>query len=163
MAGDEQVITWDVHSHEHQERSTDWFWGLGLAAAAGAALSIFLGNVLLAIILILGAGSIGVLALRGPREHAVRIDSRGISIDGTLYRHASLRSFWVDEERENMPDHKKHAHLYIATNGIVAPHFTLPLEGAAHADQVRAYLRRYVKEEEQGPHFSEHLAELLGL
>lgn len=163
MAGDEQVITWEVHSHAQRERSTDWFWGLGLAAVAGATLSIFLGNVLLAIILILGAGSIGVLALRGPREHSVRIDSRGVSIDGTLYRHASLRSFWVDEERENMPEEKKHAHLYLSTSGIVAPHFTLPLEGPAHAQQVRSFLRRYVKEEEQGAHFSEHLAELLGL
>jgi hypothetical protein len=163
MADEGQVISWEVRTHTHQERSNDWFWGLGVAAAVGAALSIFLGNVLLAIILIVGAGSLGILAARGPREHSVRIDARGVSIDGTLYRYDSLRSFWVDEEREGFPEDRRGAHLYISTTGIIAPHFTLALESGAQAEAVRSFLKKYMQEEEQGPHFGEHVAQMLGL
>lgn len=160
---EEQVISWNVDTHTHRERSNDWYWGLGLVAGAGALVAIFFGNVLFAVILVISAVSIGVLAARGPREHSVRIDARGISVDGTLYRFNTLRSFWVDEEREGMPEEKRHPHLYVSTGGVVAPHFTLPLEGRAQAEQVRSFLRKYVKEEEQGPHFGEHIAELFGL
>lgn len=163
MAQEGMVIAWDVHSHAHRELSTDWFWGLGLGAVAGAGISIFLGNVLLAIILIVGAGSLAVLAARGPREHSVRIDGRGISIDGTLYRFETIRSFWVDEIRENISEDRRGPHLYVSTTGIVAPHFTLPLESRAQAEQIRSFLKKYVEEEEQGPHFGEHIAEIFGL
>ena len=156
MAQEGQVISWQVHSHTHRERTTDWYWALGLVAIVGAVASIFFGNVLLAIILIIGAGSIGVLAARGPREHSVRIDTRGISVDGTLYPYASVRSFWVEEEVEK-------PRLWVSTSGIIAPQLTLPLEDRARARVVHSFLKKYAKEEEQGPHFGEHVAELFGL
>ena len=49
------------------------------------------------------------------------------------------------------------------TQGIVAPHITLPLENVAQADQVRSYLRPKLEEVEQEPHFGEHFLELIGL
>lgn len=156
MAQEGPVISWQVHTHTHKERSNDWFWGLGLLAVAGAVASIFFGNILLAVILLVGVGSIGILAARGPREHSVRIDARGISLDGTLYPYASVHSFWVEEEGEN-------PRLWVSTTGLLAPELALPLETRARAGQVRALLKRYVKEEEQGPHFGEHVAEMFGL
>ncbi|MDO8518041.1 MAG: hypothetical protein Q7S26_01995 [bacterium] len=155
-AAQEQTITWHVQTHEHRERSSDWYWALGLLALAGAGASVFFGNILLAIILVVGAGSIGLLAARGPREHAVKIDKRGVSLDGTLYLYPAIQSFWVEEEVGEPT-------LFLTTNSIVMPHVSVPLDNAAHAGQVRAYLRRYVEEEEQWPHFGENIARLLGL
>ena len=151
MAG-EQGIAWMVETHEHKERSTDWYWGLGLGALAGAAVSVFLGNVLLALILLIGAGSIGYLAFRGPRQHRVAIDERGVSIDGTLYPYESIHSYWVTEER-----------LFLTTSGLLAPHLSVPLDDAAHAQAVHNFLGKRLPEEEQHPYLGEHLAELLGL
>jgi hypothetical protein len=151
-----QTIAWTVITHVHKERTTDWYWGLGVIAIVGAALSIWLGNILFALIIIVGAGSIGALLARGPREHGVRIDNRGIAIDGTLYPFKSLKSFWVDRH----PDDPR---LYLMTQGIMTPHIMLPLEGVAQADQIHSVLKRVVEEKEQQPHFGEHLAELFGL
>ena len=150
-----QAISWQVTTHEHKERSADWYWALGLLALAGAALSVFFGDVLLAIILVIGAGSIGVLAARGPREHAVRVDSRGLSLDGTLYRYPAVQSFWV--EPGEVP------RLLVTTNGIFSPQLIVPLDNATRGANVRALLRKYAEEEEQAPHLGEHLAELFGL
>ena len=156
MAEAGQVIAWNVHSHVHRERTSDWYWALGLIALVGAAASIFFGNTLLAVILVVGAASVGVLASRTPREHGVRIDARGISIDGTLYPYASVQSFWVEESGDA-------PRLFVSTSGIIAPHLTLPLQDRARAGQVRSFLKKYATEEEQGPHFGEHIAEFFGL
>ncbi len=153
---DGHTISWDVITHVHKERTADWYWALGLIALVGAGISIWVGNLLFALIIIISAGSLGTLAARGPREHSVHIDQKGISIDGTLYAFRALKSFWVDKN----PDAPR---LYLMTHGIMAPHITLPLGDVAQADQVRSYLRSQVTEEEQEPHFGEHILELIGL
>ena len=152
----EQTISWNVTTHVHKEHSVDWYWSAGIIAAVAAGVSVWLGNLIFAIIIIVGAGSLGALFLRGPREHAVRIDNRGVSIDGTFYPYRSIQSFWVDRHHED-------PRLYLMTRAIVSPHVMLPLESAAQAEQVRSHLKRLVNEVEQEPHFGEHLAELFGL
>src|SRR6185312_13761817 len=93
----EQEILWHVLTHEHKEHTTDWYWALGLLTIVGVAASIYFGNLLLALILIIGAGSIMILKIRGPREHQVRVDARGLTLDGTVYPWKSLHSFWVND------------------------------------------------------------------
>ncbi len=153
-------IVWHVLTHEHKERSADWYWALGLGAILGAALSIYFANYLLAVILIVGGASIGILAARGPREHEVKLDKRGVTMDGTLYPYRAIHSFWVEDHEllgERAP------RLFIATQGLVLPRHTVPLDDANHGASVRQYLLQYIPEEEQEPHLSEYLAELLGL
>ena len=140
----------------HKEHSVDWYWGLGVIATLGALVSVWVGNPLFAIIIIISAASLGMLVARGPREHQVHIDNRGVAIDGTLYPFRSLQSFWVDDNPDN-------PRLYLMTTGIFAPHITLPLDNASQAGQVHSVLRRVVAEVEQAPHFGEHVANLLGL
>ncbi len=145
-----------VQTHEHTERSTDWYWGLGVAAVVGAGISIFFGNALLALIIGIGAISIGVLVARGPREHSVTINRRGMSVDGTLYRWSAVHSFWVEHDTVR-------PHLYVSTIGVVTPRFSFPLESESQGEQLRNFMTQYAPEEEQGPHIGEHLAQLFGL
>lgn len=153
-----QVISWQVETHTHRERSVDWYWGLGLGAVAAAGLSLFFGNILFALIIVIGLGSIAALSARGPREHWMRVDSRGVSMDGTLYRFASIQSFWVQAET---PEHE--ARMLITTTGIFSPQLVIPLGHMARAQNVRALMRRYTQEVEQEAHLGEHLAEIFGL
>lgn len=156
MPGETQDMVWTVTTHEHRDRSVDWYWALGVIAIAGAVVSVFMGNILLAVIIVLGVGSIGYLAARGPREHVVKIDNRGISIDGSRYAYSAINSFWVEHEVEQ-------PQLFMTLRGIVTPHFSLTLDSEAQGDAVRRHLARHVEEEEQGPHLGEHLAKIFGL
>ncbi len=155
---DGQTISWQVETHGHKERSVDWYWGLGLGAAAAAGISLFFGNILFALIILMGLGSIATLAARGPREHWMKVDSRGVSMDGTLYRFASIQSFWIQAE-----DATHEARLLLKTSGVFSPQLVIPLGHMTRAQNVRAYLKRYVEEVEQEAHLGEHLAELFGL
>ncbi len=166
MPEGEQEISWTVQTHEHKERSTDWYWALGTVVLVGAGVSIFFGNILLAAIIIIATGSLGVLAARGPREHSVRIDRRGISIDGTFYPYASVHSFWIERlpaQAGNQAGNTDRPRLFLSMKGVLSPHFTLPLPGHMRAEDMEKYLKQHAAEEEQGPHVGEHLAELLGL
>ena len=156
MSPSEQELSWNIASHTMRERSNDWFWGLGAAAVIGAIGSIMFGNALLAIIIVLGAFTLGYLALQQPREHNVIIGQRGISIDGTRYPYKSIRSFWVEHTEKNV-------RLFVTMNGVLAPHLSIYLADTIESDTVRRYLKRYVAEEEQGPQLGEHLAEIFGL
>lgn len=149
-------MVWTVTTHEHKERSVDWYWALGIIALAGAVISVFLNNVLFAIIIILGTGSIGYLAARGPRQHLVKIDERGLSVDGTRYPYSSIFTFWVEHDT-NQP------RLFLTLRGIMMTHFSLELDDETQGRAVREHLRQHAKEEEQGPHLGEHLAEIFGL
>lgn len=151
---EDQGIAWHVDTHEHKERSTDWYWGLGLIALVGAGLSVFFGNYLFAVIILMGAGSLGVLLLRGPREHRVAVEPRGIILDGTLYKWEKIESFWVDDQR---------AQLLVTTQGILHPQLVIPLGDRGRAHNVRAYAKRHAHEEEQDAHLGEHIAEMFGL
>jgi hypothetical protein len=153
-------IAWIVHTHEHRDHSADWYWALGLGALAIAGISVFLGNVLLAIIIAIAAGSIGTLALRGPRTHWVRVDNRGVTMDGTLYPYRSLHSFWVEPLDA---EHGHYGRLLVTTTGFIAPQLVIPVEDETRAQSVRTFLKKYMPEEEQHPHLGEHVAELFGL
>jgi hypothetical protein len=151
-----QAISWTVGAEAPRERSVDWYWGLGVVAVAGAGVSVFFGNILLAIILVLGAGSIGFLALRGPREHIVAADERGITIDGTRYPYTNIHSFWVESDVEP-------PHLFLSMKGILTPHHSFPLPNHETGMKLRELLVRFVAEEEQGPHVGDHLADIFRL
>jgi hypothetical protein len=152
----QEEIAWTTFTHEHKEHSVDWYWTLGTVTVVAAAAAVFFGNMLLAVILVVGAGSIGVLVARGPREHMVRLGKRGLSVDGTLYPWNAIHSFWVEHDT-------KHPRLFVSTTGFLTPHFTFELEDPARAQEVRNFIARFAHEEEQGPHIGEHLSELLGL
>lgn len=151
-----QAISWTVGGGEPIRRSVDWYWGLGLLAVVGAAAAVFFGNILLAAIFVLGAGSIGVLAARGPREHSVMVDKQGISIDGTRYPYASVYSFWV-EDRSDPP------HLFLSMRGVLTAHYSFPIPDREKSRELRALLQKFATEEEQGPNFADRLAEIFGL
>lgn len=164
MAEPEQSISWQVTTHAHHTHSSDWYWSIGLATLVGIGLSAYFSNYMLAVILFVGIGSIAILSIRGPRTHSVKIDKRGVSVDGSLHPYRTIQSFWVmiEGEDDDQP-HDAKAFLLLTTEGILSPHITIPLDDADHAQEVRAYLRAFVEEEEQWPHMGERLAELIGL
>ena len=153
-------IAWVVHTHEHRERSVDWYWAFGLIAIVGAVLALFFGDVLFAIVIILGVGSVLWLAARGPRTHWVRVDARGLSMDGTLYKWSAVTSFFVEPVE---PEQGKKGRLLVTTTGLMHPQLVIPVEDDTRARNLRTMMSKFAQEEEQEPHVGVHLAELLGL
>ncbi len=156
MSEQDTPLTWHVSTHEHRGHSVDWYWTFGLITLVGAGACVYFDNFLLALILVLGVGSIIALSIRGPREHSVTINKRGVSLDGTTYPFTALRTFWVEQETET-------PRLFLTTKSMLVPRIVVPLDNAELGTSVRTYLARHIEEEEQLPHLGENLAEMIGL
>lgn len=139
------------------ERSVDWFWALGVIALAGAAVSIILGNFLLGIIIIVGAISLGMLAVKGARECSIMVSERGIAIDRRLYPFRSLKSFWIDASSRTPP------HLILTSDSILSPQLVIPLTAELDARSLREFLIIRLEEVEQYESPITRFVELLGL
>lgn len=152
----EHPLLWHAPTHEGTPRSTDWFWALGIVALCGAILAVLFSNILLGIIILLGAGILGVLAMRPPRDCEIELSESGVRIDTALYPYRSLKSYWVAEEEGRVP------HLVVSTSSYLNPQLVLPIPEEAGAERVRVHMRKHIKEEEQYESFFSRIGEIFG-
>lgn len=117
------LFEWRGHQYSFEERGTDWFWALGIIAAAAAFTSVLFGNILLALVILTGAGAIAIQARQEPREHHFAVYEEGIAIDDNLYLYEDMRDFSVLE----FLDPEQPPALSIKTNHIMAPHLWIPI------------------------------------
>lgn len=120
---DESIFSWEGHEYSFEEHGPDWYWALGIVALAIALVSILFGNVLLALVIITGAGAVGLQAAKHKRSHRFSIFDTGIAVDDTFYEYEGMRDFAILE----FIDPSLPPALSIKTNHILAPHLLIPI------------------------------------
>lgn len=133
-------FSWHTHEYVHREKTQDWFWVLGIVAAGAAITSIIFGNILFAIVIVIGAFVLALFAARQPNVISVEINAKGVRVEDTLYPFKSLKSFWIDE------DHHDGARLILVSQKMIMPYITVPV---AHDDieALRDFLESNLKSE----------------
>ncbi|MEK7182472.1 MAG: hypothetical protein AAB334_02680 [Patescibacteria group bacterium] len=145
-------INWSALEFEYTEKSVDWFWTVWIISVGLAVLSIFLDNLLFAIIVILGAFTLSLQSVKKPRMINFEISEEGIIIDKKLYLYNTLESFWIiNKEKKAIVKSKK----------LVVPFLILPLENI-DPKYLREYLIKYLKEEEMSEPMAHTIMEKLG-
>ena len=153
---EQQTIRWRAYEYEHREKNVDWFWVLGIIALTGAIAAIILGNLLFAIVIIIGAFTLALYAIRRPTLIHFEINERGIRIDNMLHPFISLDSFWVtDNTEDEIPK------LIIKSKKMLMPYLIIPLD-ADVPREARNYLIMYLEEEEHAEPLSYKIMEHLG-
>lgn len=147
-------LAWTAFEYEHRERSSDWFWSVGIVTVGAAVLAIVFGNLLFAVVIIVGALALSLHVLRHPSEIRYEIGDKGIAAGAVLYPYSTLESFWIHEH--STPDK-----LILTSKKMVMPHISIPLSGVT-AEQVRDALIERLPEEEVLPSLSERIMETLG-
>lgn len=145
-------ISWSAQEFKYKEKSIDWFWAVWIVSIGLAVLSIFLDNLLFAIIVILGAFTLSLQSVKKPRIIDFETNEDGVTIDKKLYLYNTLESFWiVSKEKKAIIKSKK----------LVVPFLILPLE---NTDQryLREYLIKHIKEEEMSEPMAHTIMEKLG-
>lgn len=117
------IFEWDGKEYEFEERGSDWYWALGIISAAAILTSILFGNILLALVILAGAITVGLQAAKAHHDHHFAIYEDGLAIDDDLYLYEDMRDFAVLEYLdETLPPA-----LSIKTNHILAPHLLIPI------------------------------------
>ena len=118
-------FTWEGTEYRFEDKAPDWYWALGIIATAVAIAAILFNNILLALLVVVAAGSVAVHAAKHPRIHRFAITDDGISIDSNFYAFKDMLSFSVLEYAdETLPPS-----LSIKTKHFLAPHLLIPLVG----------------------------------
>lgn len=149
-------LQWQAFEHEHIHKSSDWFWALGIIAIAGAVTAIIFSNILFAIVILVGAFTLGMHAAKKPNRVNFKISERGVVIGNKMHPYSSLESFWVDDESEHTAPK-----LLIKSKKLLAPHIVIPIDHVSSSD-VRDYLTQYLIEEEDSESLAQKIMEFFG-
>ena len=146
-------IRWSAPEYFFREKSADWFWALGIIAISLSVIAVLFHDVLFAIFILLGAGTLALYAFKEPRVVSFTVNDRGVLIDTILYPYATLQSFGIDDI--GAPK------LLLKSKKIAMPFIVIPLEEEL-VERVRDYLLDYLEEAEHHESFSHKLMESLG-
>jgi intein/homing endonuclease len=150
-------VSWHTLEHTHIEKSSDWFWALGIVAGSAALASILFGNFLFALLIVIGASTLGLLANKVPVEIEVALTPKGILIGPEFYPYEMLAGFWVAEDSA---EHEQPV-LLLDSRKWLLPHIVVPLTDVP-IDTVRTYLDQYLPQTELKEPFGHLIFELFG-
>lgn len=157
----ENTLTWKIIEHRGKERSSDWYWVIGIITVSLAIAVFILGNMLLAIIILLAVGTLLFGRKRVSVDHEYEISNKGLRIDNTLYPWETLASFWVSETTD--PHTKEISHILVMTSQKpLVPRFVIPLGNTISPENIRAVLTQTLEEEPQFEPLAHRLIHHLG-
>jgi len=149
-------IEWKALEHRHYDHTHEWFWIVGTLTIAGAILSVYFGNILLAVLIALGGFTAFLQAHSKPRVITFRISRRGVQIGSTRYPYSSLQSFWVIDEEVN-------DRVILKSQKLFMPFLILPYDSTkTDPDEIRDFLLEYLDEEEMEEPLFQQLLERVG-
>jgi hypothetical protein len=151
------LAQWEGREYDHNPKSADWYWALGIISVAAAVASVLFGNYLLAVLVIIAAGTLALHAAKEPPIHRFSLTEEGLIIGTDLHPFERMVSFSVLEDVEG----KVPPMLSIKTESWHSPHLIIPLQGV-NADAVYAYFLQHVDESEHQHSFTDLVAAWLG-
>lgn len=151
----ENKISWKALEYKQKEKTADWYWAVIIIAIAIVVISIFIQNILFAVLVVISTYILLSFSINTPRTIDVSINQKGITVDKDMYPFVTLESFWVDvSDTENQK-------ILLKSQKIMMPLITIPLEEKDHLD-VREFLLQYLKEEEMHEPVSKKIMDKLG-
>lgn len=135
-----EKISWKTIEYLHSEKTSDWYWMVGIVTVSISIISIILGNLIFAILILVSSFTLSLFASRRPTEIEVVIDNTGINVGKTHYPYKELESFWV-ETRDSVP------RLLLKSKKALSP-FIVVLIHDIETEKVHEVLLRHMSEEE---------------
>lgn len=151
QTNDKKTIRWSAEEFEYSEKSVDWFWAVGVISVGLAVVSIFLGNLLFAILIVISSFALSMQAVKRPRVINFEINEDGVIIDKKLYTYNTLESFWILNKEKIMIKSKK----------AVVPFLIIPLQNI-NPRLLRESLIKNLKEEEMSEPLGQVVMKRLG-
>jgi hypothetical protein len=114
---------WEGTEYRFEDKGPDWYWSLGIIATAGVIAAVLFNNILLALLIAVGAVVVALHAAKHPRIHRFSITDDGIHIDANFYAFRDMLSYSVLEYAdETLPPS-----LSIKTKRMLVPHLLIPI------------------------------------
>ena len=119
------IFEWQGKEYTFEEKSADWYWALGIIAIAIIVACVLFNNIILALVVGVGAITIALHAAKHPRIHRFQIMEDGIVIDTNMYPYENMLHFSVLE----YADPTWPPSLSIKMRSLLVPHLLIPIVG----------------------------------
>jgi hypothetical protein len=139
--GDE-LISWKAPEYVRNERTADWYWAVSLLGIAGVFASVYFGNYLFGVVVLLSFVLIVIASLKPVRIHDVVIMENGIKVDSLFTSFEHISGYWI----YNHP--REGEKLLLKSSTVLIPVAVLPLVGQVTAEQLRGLLGTKAQEVE---------------
>ncbi len=139
MSLDSSPLRWHAYEHDHIEREKSWFIALGVIAICIAIISTIFGNVLFGLLILVGAGTLALLAKTPPTLIEFEVSDRGVRVGHTMHRFEEIIAFWVEDHDVDPPV------LLIDTVKWMSPNLSIPLVDV-DPKEVREFLAERAEE-----------------
>ncbi|MFZ2522354.1 MAG: hypothetical protein WAX44_03930 [Minisyncoccia bacterium] len=149
-----EEISWKTQEYHYREKSADWYWIVGVVAVSISIISIILGNVVFAILVLVSAFTLSLFASKKPNLVEVKVSDDGIMMGQTRHLYSSFESFWV-ESKDGMP------RMLLRSKKVYIP-LTVIFIDDIDPEKVREILARNLVEEELSEPLLEKLLVYLG-
>ena len=139
--GDE-LITWKAPEYVRNKRTADWYWAVSLLGIAGVFASVYFGNYLFGVIVLLSAVLVITASLKPVHIHDVVLTENGIKVDNKFTAFENISGFWI----YNHP--REGDKLLLKSDKVLIPVPVLPLVGQISTEQLRDILGPRIPETE---------------
>ena len=147
------ALRWEAHEYEHREHGPDWYWAFGIIIIALFVIALLFKNILLGIIVLLGAFSIVLHTFKKPPLITFEINEAGIMINHRLYPWITLKSFALILH----PTTK----IYLQSKKRIVPFVVIPFHEEDYV-YIREYLKDFIEEVDYEENLMEKMLDFLG-
>ncbi len=71
---------WETHEYMFQEKTSDWYWGVGIVILSIAVITIIFGNLMFALLILLGGFALTLFASKRPEVVRFEISKKDSSV-----------------------------------------------------------------------------------
>ncbi|MFA6006590.1 MAG: hypothetical protein WC764_02585 [Candidatus Paceibacterota bacterium] len=148
-----EKISWQTQEYEFVHKTSEWYWVVGIIAAGIAIASLFFGNILFAVLIIVAAFTVMLFGARPPQTVHCELTNQGLKLNNEFHSFKSLESFWIYLQTP--------ASIIFKSKKMLSPYIIIPLE-YLNPDNTRAFILKHLPEEEHQIPFAELLSRRLG-
>lgn len=145
---------WRAHERGSSEKSRTWYIVIAVVALGASLSSFIIGNILFALLIIVGAGTIMLAANRPDGEHVYGISEQGIHIDTQLVIWERVEQFAI---REGTPP------ILVVDTKTMLGTVSIPLSGIDHRAVRTEFKNHNIEESDHIETVIENLTRAIGL
>lgn len=140
-------ISWQAPTHIFIPKTIDWYWIVGIISSTIIVISIILGNIIFAILILVSTIVVFLNAHREPELVQIILNQKGIKIGNKVHFYEEIGSFWVE-------DGNMYPRILLKSDRLLSP-FIIVMIHEEDGDEIRDFLKEHLHEE----HLNENLLE----
>ena len=150
-----ETLEWEAPEYNHKKRTPDFLWTIGLIALAIAIASIWFGNLVFAIFVLVAGASLIMFTIREPEQMNFAVKTEGLMVGKDKYEWKNIKGF-------NIIKGDPYGKLLIETSKYFLPVYAIPLPTSV-IEGVKVELSKVIQKAEIKESASMAFAEKIGL